>query len=189
MEIVAGGHEVGHHGWAHETWRDLSPHEERDALSRGLDAFDKLGLRPTGFRPPGGELTAASPALLRELGFEWCSPSGEDTEIRDGLAYVPFDWDLVDAYHLMDSFKSLRASRGDPERSRAPAELPDWLAHRLAAGGTQTLIMHPFLMLDDAWSAGVVAVLSVVAELAQDGLTSVVPGGVFAAWLRGALTS
>src|SRR5581483_814674 len=75
-EIVAGGHEIGHHGWAHETWRDLSPQNERDALARGLDAFDKLGLRPTGFRPPGGELTAASPALLRELGFEWCSPSG-----------------------------------------------------------------------------------------------------------------
>jgi hypothetical protein len=28
-----------------------------------------------------------------------------------------------------------------------------------------------------------------VAELARDGLTSVVPGGVFADWLRAALTS
>jgi peptidoglycan/xylan/chitin deacetylase (PgdA/CDA1 family) len=188
-EIVAGGHEVGHHGWSHETWKELSPQDERDALTRGLDAFAGLGIRPRGFRPPGGELTEHTPALLREHGFEWCSPEGRDYELRDGLAYVPFDWELVDAYHLMDSFGALRASRGDPERRRAPAELADWLTHRLAAGGCQTLIMHPFLMLDDAWAAGVAEVLSTVAELARDGLTAVVPGGVFAASLRGALTS
>jgi peptidoglycan/xylan/chitin deacetylase (PgdA/CDA1 family) len=188
-EIVAGGHEIGHHGWAHETWRDLSPQNERDALTRGLEAFAKLGLRPRGFRPPGGELTERTPALLREHGFDWCSPEGATAEVQDGLVYVPFDWELVDAYHLMDSFGALRVSRGDPAARRAPAEVADWLAHRLSAGGHQTLILHPFLMLDDAWAAGVSTVLSAVAELAQDGLTSVVPGGVFADWLRGALTS
>jgi peptidoglycan/xylan/chitin deacetylase (PgdA/CDA1 family) len=189
QEIVVGGHEIGHHGFSHETWRDLSPQEERDALVRGLDAFEKLGLRPRGFRPPGGELTEHTPALLRELGFEWCSPAGDQAEVRDGLSYVPFDWELVDAYHLMDSFGALRVSRGDPERRRAPAELADWLAHRLAAGGCQTLILHPFLMLDDAWAAGVADVLSVLAELTRDGLTSVVPGEMFAASLRSALAS
>jgi peptidoglycan/xylan/chitin deacetylase (PgdA/CDA1 family) len=189
QEIVAGGHEIGHHGWSHETWRDLSPRDEREALTRGLGAFARLGIRPRGFRPPGGELTADSPALLRELGFEWCSPVGTTAEVRDGLAYVPFDWELVDAYHLMDSFAGLRVSRGDPEAPRAPAGLADWLAHRIAAGGRQTLILHPFLMLDERWSAGVSEMLSAVAELTRDGLTSVVPGGVFADWLRGALTS
>jgi hypothetical protein len=44
-------------------------------------------------------------------------------------------------------------------------------------------------MLDEAWAAGVAEVLSAVAELARDGLTSVVPGGVFADSLRGALSS
>ncbi len=189
QEIVAGGHEIGHHGWSHETWRDLSPQDERDVLVRGLTAFEKLGVRPRGFRPPGGDLTDRTPVLLRELGFEWCSPAGKRAELRDGLVYVPFDWELVDAYHLMDSFGDLRVSRGDPERRRAPAGLADWLAHRLAAGGCQTLILHPFLMLDDAWAAGVAEVLSVLAELTRDGLTSVAPGGVFAASLRGALAS
>jgi peptidoglycan/xylan/chitin deacetylase (PgdA/CDA1 family) len=189
QEILAGGHEIGHHGWSHETWRDLSPRDERDALTRGLEAFATLGIRPRGFRPPGGELTEHTPALLRELGFEWCSPAGATAELRDGLAYVPFDWEMVDAYHLMDSFGDLRVSRGDPRARRAPAGLADWLAHRIAAGGPQTLILHPFLMLDDAWAAGVAEVLSAVAELTRDGLTSVVPGGVFADWLRGALTS
>jgi len=188
-EIAAGGHELGHHGFSHETWRTLSPADERDALERGLDAFAKLGVRPRGFRPPGGELTERTPALLRELGFEWCSPEGTEPHVDDGLVYVPFDWDLVDAYHLMDSFGPRRASRGDPVRRRTPAELADWLVHRLAAGGRETLILHPFLMLDDGWAAGAAAVLAALAELAQDGLTAVVPGGVFAASLRGALTS
>ena len=135
-EIVARGHELGHHGWAHETWRDLSPQEERDALTRGLEAFARLGLRPRGFRPPGGELTPSTPALLREHGFELVlTAEGREYELRDGLVYVPFDWELVDAYHLMDSFAALRTSRGDREARREPAELADWLAHRLAAGG------------------------------------------------------
>jgi peptidoglycan/xylan/chitin deacetylase (PgdA/CDA1 family) len=186
--IAARGHEVGHHGWQHETWSELSPGAERDALARGIEAFAGLGIRPRGFRPPGGELTPSSPALLREHGFAWCSPAGGEPRVEGGLAYLPFDWDLVDAYHLMDSFAPLRASRGDPVQARAPAQLADWLAHRLAAGGWQTLILHPFLMLDDEWSAGVADVLTAVAELARDGLTSVCPGGVFADWLRGSVT-
>jgi peptidoglycan/xylan/chitin deacetylase (PgdA/CDA1 family) len=186
--IAARGHELGHHGWSHEQWTDLAPDQERDMLARGIKAFQALGLRPRGFRPPGGELTPASPDLLRAHGFEWCSPAGREARIEDGLVYVPFDWELVDAYHLMDSFGALRASRGDPQPRRSPAELADWLTHRLAAGGRQTLILHPFLMLDEAWAAGVAEVLASVAELARDGLTSVVPGGVFADWLRASLT-
>ena len=189
-EIAARGHELGHHGWATRRGAISRRSEERDALARGLEAFARLGLGPGGFRPPGGELTARSPALLREHGFDWCSPAGVEAGLRDGLAYVPFDWELVDAYHLMDSFGPLRASRGDREAPREPAELADWLGRSgLAAGGRQTLILHPFLMLDDAWAAGVADVLSVIGELARDGLTWVVPGGVFADWLRGALAS
>ena len=37
-EIAARGHELGHHGWSHETWRDLSPERERDVLVRGVEA-------------------------------------------------------------------------------------------------------------------------------------------------------
>ena len=186
--IAARGHEIGHHGWSHEHWTELSPGEEREVLARGLDAFDRLGIRPRGFRPPGGELTPASAALLREYGFDWCSPAGGEARVEDGLAFVPFDWELVDAYHLMESFAALRASREDPVQARAPAQLADWLAHRVAAGGEQTLVLHPFLMLDDAWAAGVSQVLGAVADLARDGLTSVAPGGVFADWLRGAVS-
>ena len=180
-EIATRGHELGHHGWAHETWRDLPPDAERDVLARGIDAFVNLGLRPRGFRPPGGELTADSPALLRHHGLDWCSPEGDRDEVRDGLAYVPFDWELVDAYHLMGSFGTLRAQRGGPETPRPPAEVADRLERRLGTG-RQTLILHPFLMLDDAWAAGVSRLLARIADVSASRRTWVVPGGLFADW-------
>lgn len=185
-EIAGRGHELGHHGWSHEQWTGLSPEEERTALARGVEAFGALGLRPRGFRPPGGALTECTPALLRELGFDWCSPAGGDPHVESGLAYVPFDWELVDAYYLMDAFASLRASRGDSETAVPPPALAARLQSRLdAATGPHTLILHPFLMLDHAWAAGVSRLLEWVA--AQR--TRAVPGGVFADWLRTALTS
>ena len=117
-EIVARGHELGVHGWSHEPWAELEPAAERELLERSTRAFAELGVRARGFRPPGGELTANTPALLRELGYVWCSPaagsrSSGQPSVQDGLAVVPFPWDLVDAYHLMDRFSELRVHRGD----------------------------------------------------------------------------
>ena len=180
-EIAARGHELGHHSWSHEQWDRLSPDAEREALTRGVRAFEAIGVRPRGFRPPGGQLTPSTPALLQELGFGWCSPAGGDARVQDGLAYVPFDWELVDAYHLMDSFAALRRERGDPEAPVPPSALAARLQHRLAAAtGCETLILHPFLMLDDAWASGVTGLLEWLAAQ-RDG---VVPGGVFADWRR-----
>lgn len=183
--IAARGHELGHHGWSHEQWDQLAPDAEREALTRGLRAFGALGQRPRGFRPPGGELTQATPALLRELGFEWCSPEGAESgpHVEDGLAYVPFAWELVDAYHLMDSFGGLRAARGDPETPTPPAELAMRLAEGAGVGGT--LILHPFLMLDPAWAKGVAELLATIGAAARAGRTWVGPGGAFADGLRG----
>ena len=45
---------MAYHGWCHEAWGALDPDEEAELLSRGVDALESLGLRPLGFRPPGG---------------------------------------------------------------------------------------------------------------------------------------
>jgi peptidoglycan/xylan/chitin deacetylase (PgdA/CDA1 family) len=189
LEIVRRGHEVGHHGWRHEAWARLSPTQERDAVTRGMQAFRTLGLEVTGFRPPGGELTERSPTLLRNAGLRWCSPAGGPSELRDGLAYVPFEWPLVDAYHLMERFSALRLRRGDPAAVLDPDRLADRLAAELAGPrtreGQRTLILHPFLMVDDAWFAGVQRLLGLIGELAQRRRSWVVPGGRFADGLRG----
>ncbi len=140
------------HGWRHEAWSTLRADDERDTLERGLRAFAGLGLEVDGFRPPGGELTPLTPALLHRLGFRWCSPVGDRPEVRDRIALVPFRWELVDAYHLLEGFDRLR---GAPVQSAAQTE--DALVRALTADrpAVQTLILHPFLMLDPAWWSGV----------------------------------
>ena len=187
LEIAQRGHELAHHGWRHELWGRLSAQQERDALTRGRQAFRGLGLDVRGFRPPGGELTDRSPELLREAGMRWCSPAGGASEVRDGLAYVPFDWPLVDAYHLMERFAELRERHGDPAAVLEPELLADRVEGVLEAlatrGGQRTLILHPFLMLDEAWFAGVERLLELIGELAHRRRSWVVSGGRFADWL------
>jgi peptidoglycan/xylan/chitin deacetylase (PgdA/CDA1 family) len=175
-EIAARGHQLGVHGWLHEHWAQLGPQDERALLERSVAAFAALGLSPRAFRPPGGVLTASTAALLRELGFAWCSPEGGSPRIQDGLAFVPFSWDLVDAYQLMERFGDLRAGRGDDPAPAPPEVVGDRLARALAVGaGVQTVILHPFLMLDDAWSDQVARLLALLADLGRDGRAAVVP--------------
>jgi peptidoglycan/xylan/chitin deacetylase (PgdA/CDA1 family) len=139
--IAAAGHEVAYHGWCHEEWGSLAPAEERELLARGVGALEELGLRPVGFRPPGGELTASSLGVLRALECTYCSPAGDDVAIRDGVAILPFAWPLVDAYHYLPRFAALRGSPqpGTPERF---ARLLDVA---LAGGGHSTVVFHAFL--------------------------------------------
>lgn len=73
-EIVARGHEIGHHGYLHESPADLEPAEERRVLERGIESMERvLGTRPVGYRSPGWELSPASVDLLLEYGFEYDS--------------------------------------------------------------------------------------------------------------------
>jgi peptidoglycan/xylan/chitin deacetylase (PgdA/CDA1 family) len=109
-ELAAAGHEVAYHGWCHEPWAGLDPAEEAELLARGVQGLDALGLRPLGFRPPGGELNPASTALLREHGFAYSSPAGDEVGEADGVTILPFTWPLVDAYHYLPRFASLRGA-------------------------------------------------------------------------------
>ncbi|HYZ80496.1 MAG TPA: polysaccharide deacetylase family protein [Solirubrobacteraceae bacterium] len=188
--IAARGHELGVHGWEHEVWGELDGETERELLQRATRAFAALGLGARGFRPPGGDLTDQTPALLGELGFDWCSPAkdspgagalaggGPDGSklAGDGLAMVPFDWELVDAYHLMVRFADLRASRGDARAALSADAAGERMAARLRdAADPRTVILHPFLMLDPAWRDQVQRLLE---RMAAQG--AVMPGGAFA---------
>jgi peptidoglycan/xylan/chitin deacetylase (PgdA/CDA1 family) len=140
--IAEAGHEVGYHGWCHETWGELERDEEAKLLERGVRALDALGLPPAGFRPPGGELTASTLPLLRELGFSYCSPAGGEPRSQDGIAILPFAWPLVDAYHYLPRFAELRG--GDDPRSPAAFE-----AALGETGDERCVIFHPFLTVEE----------------------------------------
>jgi peptidoglycan/xylan/chitin deacetylase (PgdA/CDA1 family) len=153
--LDAAGHEVAFHGWRHEPWGGLNPVLERELFERGVESFGALGLRPVGFRPPGGELTEATIPLLRELGFTYCSPAGETAEVsvRDGIAILPFRWEHVDAWYYLDGF----------EGPSSAAALREAMLSALESEYA-TLIFHPFLTDSDERFA----VLREVLERARD---------------------
>jgi peptidoglycan/xylan/chitin deacetylase (PgdA/CDA1 family) len=145
-EIADAGHEVAYHGWMHERWAGLDPEAERRSLERGVQAMDALGLRPVGFRPPGGSLTPATPALLRDLGFTYVSPEADAAEPLDGLEVRPFRWPLVDALYYLPHFADLRERYLGTRDPQPPARLREAVA---AAGDDEVLVFHPFLLDDE----------------------------------------
>jgi peptidoglycan/xylan/chitin deacetylase (PgdA/CDA1 family) len=68
------GHELGHHGWLHDSLVDADEAAERRDLERGLEALDDTaGVRPTGYRSPAWAATDRTLSLLVEHGFTWDS--------------------------------------------------------------------------------------------------------------------
>jgi peptidoglycan/xylan/chitin deacetylase (PgdA/CDA1 family) len=189
LDIAARGHELGFHAWRHERWGDLDPDDEQDIVARSFAAYAQLGLDVRAFRPPGGGLNPHTTRRLREAGVSWCSAKGERAGVDDAaMAHLPFRWDLVDATYLWRPFAGLRAERGLPEEPIAPQDALARLTRALAAEPdpvAATLILHPFLMVDDdAWRTYEVF-LRELADRAAAGEFRVVPGGAVAAELLG----
>ncbi len=106
-ELVARGHEVGLHGWAHEAWAQLDDATARELLARGADALAAAaGGPPKGFRAPGGERGAHTAALLVDLGIDYDASLGEGRTPRllpEGIVSLPFVWGHVDGAHYLRS--------------------------------------------------------------------------------------
>jgi peptidoglycan/xylan/chitin deacetylase (PgdA/CDA1 family) len=172
-ELAEAGHEVALHGWEHEPWGGLDAARERALLERGVRALDALGLRPAGFRPPGGALTGASAALLRELGFSYCSPQAG--EAAPGVAVLPFRWALVDALYVLPRFAGRRERElGSPE-AQPPERLCAALAAALAADDLVVPVFHAFLADTDQRFAVIARALERVRALADEGALRCAP--------------
>ena len=154
--IAARGHEVAMHAWRHEPWGDLDPAREDALLARGRAAFAALGVAGVaGFRPPGGALTAASAARCsnvtasrgaRRSARAASGRAASRTSRSRGRSSTP----------TTGSTPSRAAGRrdGDPEAALEPGRDGAALIARLAGDAAPTLILHPFLMVDDdGWGA------------------------------------
>ena len=75
--IVEAGHEVAHHSYSHRPATELSPVEEAVEFERGLEALDKLGIEPSGYRSPMWQATWHSAGLAAATGL------GYDTSLMD----------------------------------------------------------------------------------------------------------
>src|SRR3712207_855571 len=149
LEIANSGHELGYHGWRHELWPNLNPSEEAHLLERGVHKMDELGVRPRGFRPPGGRLTSSSPELLESLGFTHCSPAGLGIGFLGNVVVLPFEWRLIDAYYYLPRFGGLRETAKGSSEPLPPSHFRETLSAALQGvvrnGGHLTLLFHPFL--------------------------------------------
>ena len=56
-EIVSKGHELAAHGYLHERLAEISKEAEESVFQRGLAAFERVGVKPEGFRERGVEVT------------------------------------------------------------------------------------------------------------------------------------
>jgi peptidoglycan/xylan/chitin deacetylase (PgdA/CDA1 family) len=131
-ELLAAGHEIGHHGHAHLPTATLDAAGERDELMRGVEALGEIGVTPRGYRSPGWELTPVTLSLLGELGFAWDSSlMADERPYRVGeLVELPVHWRLDDVPHWL--------------AYRDPREvLAIWTAEFDRAGGHVTYTIHP----------------------------------------------
>ena len=189
LEIANSGHELGYHGWRHEYWPNLSPSDEARALERGVHELHELGVRPRGFRPPGGRLTPSSPDLLESLGFTHCSPAGLGIGFLGNLVVLPFEWRLIDAYYYLLRFGGLREAATGSSEPLSPSRFRETLTSALQGvlrdGGHLTLLFHPFLEEQEDRFETMRGALEELRDLAEDGLVWCAPYRDVTSWVRG----
>jgi peptidoglycan/xylan/chitin deacetylase (PgdA/CDA1 family) len=115
-QILAAGHEIGHHSYAHFSPFDQDEAAERSDFERALEALARFGIEPKGFRCPSWEPTWRTPALVAEYGLEYDSslmdadsPYMLETDAGE-IVELPVHWSLDDweqyAYLPRPPFKS-----------------------------------------------------------------------------------
>jgi peptidoglycan-N-acetylglucosamine deacetylase len=167
--VVAGGHEIAHHSWAHIPPATQSREEEEADLIRANDAIARLtGRKARGYRSPSWDLSEHTIDLLLRHGFHYDSSLmgsdyfpyrarrgdiaklgerfhfGEET----ALVEMPISWSLDDYPH----FEFVRTgSTILPGLQPARAVMQSWLDEFLymkksVDRGTLTYTMHPFVI-------------------------------------------
>ena len=98
--IVAGGHEIGLHGYLHERLAGLDEAAEEAILVKSMAILSGVsGARPAGYRAPWFEINPWTPALLARHQIEYCaSEMGDDVPYahENGLVEIPGQWMLED---------------------------------------------------------------------------------------------
>jgi peptidoglycan/xylan/chitin deacetylase (PgdA/CDA1 family) len=101
--LLAGGHEIGHHGYLHLRSDKISSGRQREEIERGLEALEAAGApRPRGYRSTSWELTPETFALLRKHDFDYDSSCmGDDRPYLqewegERILELPVHWSLDD---------------------------------------------------------------------------------------------
>ena len=167
--IVAGGHEIGHHGWTHDPPAILGDGEEEAGLVRANEVIERFtGKKARGYRSPSWDLSDQTVDLLLKYGFTYDSSmmghdwmpyyartgdvihDSEPTEFgqETSLVEMPISWSLDDFPH----FEYLRTPQGlFPGLQNANNVLENWCDEytymtRNTDWGMLTYTFHPFVI-------------------------------------------
>jgi len=167
--VLAGGHEIGHHSWAHIPNTGMNREEEEADLVRANEAIVRLtGKKPQGYRSPAWDLSSATIDLLLTHGFSYDSSmmGGDYTpylarrgdQVRLGQPYrfgektklieMPISWSLDDHPH----FEFIRTRETIlPGLQSARTVMQNWHDEYLYMAktvewGILTYTMHPYVI-------------------------------------------
>jgi peptidoglycan-N-acetylglucosamine deacetylase len=161
--ILAAGHEVAHHSYAHIDPSGQPREEERGDMERAWRVLEGIGVMPFGFRSPSADLSPATLDLIEEMGFLYDSSLMTDDyvpfhpRIGDRVARgvplergrearfweLPMCFELDDWVHFQFNFDPYRKGGATPSQV-----LEIWRAefdfmHATVDGGVLTYCMHP----------------------------------------------
>jgi peptidoglycan/xylan/chitin deacetylase (PgdA/CDA1 family) len=167
--VVQGGHEIGHHSWAHIPNASLSREEEEADLVRASEAIVRLtGKQALGYRSPSWDLSSATIDLLIGHGFLYDSSMmgadytpylarrGDRAELGQpyhfgdatNLIELPISWSLDDHPH----FEFMRTRETVvPGLQSARTVMQNWHDEFLYMAktvdwGVLTYTMHPYVI-------------------------------------------
>jgi peptidoglycan-N-acetylglucosamine deacetylase len=167
--VVAGGHEIAHHSWAHIPPATQSREEEEADLTRANDAIARLsGRKARGYRSPSWDLSEHTIDLLLHHGFHYDSSlmgsdyfpyrarRGDVAKLGErfhfgqetALIEMPISWSLDDYPH----FEFVRTGLSIlPGLQPARAVMQSWLDEfrymkKGVDWGVLTYTMHPFVI-------------------------------------------
>ncbi|KAI8591125.1 hypothetical protein BDZ88DRAFT_412424 [Geranomyces variabilis] len=105
--LLAGGHQIGHHTWAHPDLATLTDTQINYQIRKLEDAFMKiLGFSPRYFRAPYGSITTAATNVLNTLGLRhilWDVDSEDANGVTEATAQTNIASGLADgsAMHII----------------------------------------------------------------------------------------
>ena len=148
--ILAGGHEIGHHGWIHED-PIATKGNQREWVEKALASYSKIvGGKPRGYRAPVYNVTQEVIDLLIEHDFRYDSslmaddiPYLMNTDAGE-LYEMPVHWGTDDwpPFAHYDEIGYMMPVRGPSAGLQGFWEEFD---AQYEAGGFFMLIVHPFL--------------------------------------------
>ncbi|MGB2073009.1 MAG: polysaccharide deacetylase family protein, partial [Candidatus Puniceispirillaceae bacterium] len=147
--ILAGGHEIGHHGYLHEDPIDAP--DQRDWFEKALAAHHKYcGGTPAGYRAPVYNINQEVVDLLIEYGFRYDSSMMADDipyrlkTARGGLWEMPVHWG-TDDWPPFAHYAEIGYMMPVKAPSAGLAAFWEEFDAAYEAGGFFMLIVHPFL--------------------------------------------